>query len=202
MWLGIAVAQTTTLPVFQVGHTDVFTSVRASVIGVDTTATTLLLNCLPDSPATDCDIAKPMTLTEGPSTFTQSGIYVATFPDHMVTVTQTQDCKITGSVKAVCSLSHRQEVVGSGTSTSESIVTKTTFTSGEFTQGTITVTAGVEKLQQTQTSEASTQTETQNPTQASTQNPTASTGQAAERLSGKEAVSLGGVIAVALAAML
>ncbi|PYI01078.1 hypothetical protein BO78DRAFT_401599, partial [Aspergillus sclerotiicarbonarius CBS 121057] len=116
-------ASTTTVSLFNPGTTSTLplTSLQASVIAANPTATTLAITC-----ATSCILPSPFTVTEGPSTFTMSAVYSITTEGVQEKITIIEDCVITGSTQgASCSVSFGMEATYLGESTSTSYATVT-----------------------------------------------------------------------------
>ncbi|KAE8374339.1 hypothetical protein BDV26DRAFT_44446 [Aspergillus bertholletiae] len=144
----LAADDSTTVVQILNGHynTLAFDDLRASVVGGDAHATTYAVNCKEDSSV--CPLTKPITITQGPSTFTMSAVYTMNTMGAKGTGTIVQDCDITSSTAtAVCSVSFGVAVSAKGQSTSTSLATKATATgSAEVLYEPLTVTAGLENF--------------------------------------------------------
>lgn len=150
-------ADSTTISMFNAGEATLsLTSVRASIVGADADATTYALDCLSGAPETECALNSPITITEGPSTFTMSAVYSTKTAGVNAKATLVQDCEITSSTQgASCSVSVGVEVSTRGLSTSTGTSTITSFASDDIYYQPMTVTAGVEKLNAPQATEKS-----------------------------------------------
>ncbi|KAE8358689.1 hypothetical protein BDV27DRAFT_169261 [Aspergillus caelatus] len=141
----LAADDSTTVVQILNGHynTLAFDELRGSVVGGDAQATTYAVNCKEGS--SSCPLTKPITITQGPSTFTMSAIYTMTTMGAKGTGTIVQDCDITSSTAtAVCSVSVGAKVEYKGQSTSTSFATTATATgSAEVLYEPLTVTAGL-----------------------------------------------------------
>lgn len=175
-----ALAETTALKVFNAGETTLpLSGLEASVVGANALATTLALQCKDNANKSLCAIEDPITITEGPSTFTMSGVYSTKVNGVDATMTQIQDCDITSSTQsASCSISIRVEVSTGGRSTATSTSTEMNIGSDDIYYRPLTVTAGVDKLRAPE----------------ATQTPDAAAGGASGN------VGIGGVAAAAVAA--
>ncbi|PWY92941.1 hypothetical protein BO70DRAFT_358072, partial [Aspergillus heteromorphus CBS 117.55] len=138
---------TTTLQIFNGGDSTTIpiAGFSASIIAVDSTATTLAIDCGDSS--SSCALPSPITITEGPSTFTMSAVYATSTAGLDGTVTLIQDCEITSSTQgASCSVSMAVEVTYEGVSSSTATSTVTSLDGDEIYYQAVTATAGVEKL--------------------------------------------------------
>ncbi|PYH90660.1 hypothetical protein BO71DRAFT_401991 [Aspergillus ellipticus CBS 707.79] len=144
---------TTTLNLFNGGETTLAISgMDASVVGVTSGLTTLAINCGTATTDTVCALHSPVTITEGPSTFTMSAVYATSTGDVEETITLVQDCAITSSTQAAsCSISAGIHVTYEGMSSSTAVSTVTSLASSEIYYQPVTVTAGAEKLNQAKT---------------------------------------------------
>ncbi|KAE8321014.1 hypothetical protein BDV39DRAFT_197984 [Aspergillus sergii] len=141
----LAADESTTVVQILNGHynTLAFSDLRGSVVGGNAQATTYAVNCKEDS--SSCPLTKPITITQGPSTFTMSAVYTMTTMGAKGTGTIVQDCDITSSTAtAVCSVSFGVAAEYKGKSTSTSLATTATATgSAEVLYEPLTVTAGL-----------------------------------------------------------
>jgi len=123
-------AQSTTISLF-LPDTDP-QSLVASVIGVDATATTYLINCPAGTDPSDCGYGDGATVIEGPSTlrlvFLQAG-----------TPIETVACDVSGSTAAICTMSQELQ----GYSTNELLTTSLGPKDITFFQVAVTAGAGL-----------------------------------------------------------
>jgi hypothetical protein len=108
----------------------------ASILAVDSTATTYVLQCPSPSPLHEC--GDPFTQIEGPSTVTIHDTGIRVTPNAYETIDI--GCKLTGTTAASCSLT----LVEDGTTTVNSHSDAESAVPGYY--GPVTVTAGLEKL--------------------------------------------------------
>ncbi|KAH8433574.1 putative GPI anchored cell wall protein [Aspergillus melleus] len=150
-------AESTTIEMFNAGEATLsLTSVRASIVGANADATTYAVDCQDGAPVTVCPLNSPITITEGPSTFTMSAVYSTKTRGADAKVTMVQDCDITSSTQgASCSVSVGMELTVRGQSTSTGTSTITSFASDDIYYQPMTVTAGAEKLNAPQATEKS-----------------------------------------------
>ncbi|PYH49288.1 uncharacterized protein BP01DRAFT_352809 [Aspergillus saccharolyticus JOP 1030-1] len=125
-------------------------STGASVVGINTAATTYHLGCLKDAPKTDCDIDHSWTIVQGPSTVSVSGVYTASTSDKSqsfdVTVTQSMECSLKAwTESASCSMSVGMTGSLDGGSYSSSTSTHASYTT-TATLRALLVTGGVKSL--------------------------------------------------------
>lgn len=147
-------AESTTVEMFNAGEATLsLNSVRASVVGANADATTYAVNCQSGAPVTVCPLNSPITITQGPSTFTMSAVYSTKTGGLDAHATMVQDCDITSSKSASCSVSVGVEVTVRGHSTSTGTSTITSFASDDIYYRPMTVTAGADKLNAPQATE-------------------------------------------------
>ena len=104
-----------------------WTSTVASVAGINALATTYEIECESDAPKTDCEIATPWTMIQGPQTYSLVGEWTASGEGvNALTGTQDFDCTFAAST-ASPSCSFSVEVTGTmgGVDTSTSTPTST-----------------------------------------------------------------------------
>lgn len=144
-------ADTTEINIFNAGETTVpITAVAASIINVQNDLTTLAFDCKGGEPTADCGLDDPVTITVGPSTFTQSAVFSTKTQGIGAKYTLVQDCDITSSTQsAVCSISVRVEASSGAVKTATSASAVTTWSSEEIYYEPLTITAGMEKLNPT-----------------------------------------------------
>ncbi|KAL1984544.1 hypothetical protein VTN96DRAFT_9044 [Rasamsonia emersonii] len=144
-----AQSSTTTIQIFGAGPTQVpLNGVDASVVDANAAATTLALECTDEQL---CALKSPVTVTEGPSTYTLSAVFSTQTDGVDAEMTLMQNCHITSSTQgASCSVSLGIEISGDGISTSTNTATATSFASDEIYYRPLTVTAGVDKLNRPQ----------------------------------------------------
>jgi hypothetical protein len=123
-----------------------WTSTAASVAGINAVATTYEIGCLSDAPKSDCEIATPWTMIQGPSTYSLTGVYTASGSGSVNAVTGTHnfDCtfaKATQSPSCSFSVKVTGTTAGVSYSTSTSTSTKNLPTESYTSYG-IDVTAG------------------------------------------------------------
>lgn len=139
--------QTTQIPIIMAGA-EPFTlsDVRGSIVNANAMATTVALECQGD----ECAYSRPITVTEGPSTWYASAIISSKDNDLDARVTRLEDCNIIDETKsAVCHLSQSIDVNVMGVTSSRTLYdTTTTFPGDQITYQTLTVTGGVQKLKQ------------------------------------------------------
>ncbi|KAJ9299880.1 hypothetical protein DTO271G3_2764 [Paecilomyces variotii] len=110
----------------------------------------MVLDCA-DAPSVKCALHQPFTVTEGPSTWSVSAIFSGTTAGIEATITIDQKCKVTSSTQlASCSESVGLQVSTDGLSTSTGTTTITSYSSDEIYYPTMTVTGGIDKLNQPQ----------------------------------------------------
>ncbi|PYI19786.1 hypothetical protein BO86DRAFT_274859, partial [Aspergillus japonicus CBS 114.51] len=143
-----AAASTTTINLFQPGEETVpYSDVEASIIGVTGDTTTVAIVCGPSAAASNCALHSPVTITEGPSTFTVSAVITSTTDDAEYTVTLVEDCDITSVTQgASCSISMDYTVAYSGETTSYSTAMEASLPARLMKYSPVTVTAGADKL--------------------------------------------------------
>lgn len=133
----------THIPIFGVGTTTIPVSgVAGSIVGADSTATTIALNCLND---TSCVIGtKPVTLTQGPSTLIADIVTQTDIEGYSGTITAAVACNIISSTQAAtCTATG---TVSLGQSSAITITTTTTIPSSRITYEQLLITGGLEKL--------------------------------------------------------
>ncbi|KXG47758.1 uncharacterized protein PGRI_016280 [Penicillium griseofulvum] len=101
------------------------TSYAASVAGINAKATTYHVACLDGAAKSDCNIATPWTITQGPETVNLAAQYIATksgTDGYDVTITETYDCSFKSWSESVsCTMSVSMGgVVRGGTTASSS----------------------------------------------------------------------------------
>ncbi|PYH47741.1 putative GPI anchored cell wall protein [Aspergillus saccharolyticus JOP 1030-1] len=141
-------ATTTTINLFQPGEETIpYDDVEASVIAVNGDTTTLAIVCGPSAAASTCALHSPVTITEGPSTFTVSAVITSTTDDAAYTVTLIEDCDITSVTQgASCSISMDYTVAYSGITTSYATSAEASLEASLMKYSPVTVTAGADKL--------------------------------------------------------
>lgn len=123
-----------------------YASTAASVAGINALATTYEIKCLKDAPKSDCDIAHPWTLIQGPATFSFTGVYTAI--NNALTATRDLKCTYTStSLSASCSISYE----ATGSTSGASYSTGTVFSTSPVPTDSISyygmlVTAGIESF--------------------------------------------------------
>jgi hypothetical protein len=141
-------ASTTVLQIFQAMPPDNplseelsgITAIAGSIIDANAVATTIEWECLPD--ATKCLNTKPVTITEGPSTFAKTVTAVAHEYGRAATVAVDDDCAISATSYATCIYTRSIEV---GDQTTKTTATKTFGPDAVFYKP-MTITAGISKL--------------------------------------------------------
>ncbi|CAI7619744.1 unnamed protein product [Penicillium glandicola] len=78
-----------------------WTSTAASVAGINAVATTYRIGCLSDAPKSDCEIATPWTMIQGPETYSLTGEYTVSGSGSINAWTGTQNVKATGTTDGV-----------------------------------------------------------------------------------------------------
>ncbi|KAA8642002.1 hypothetical protein EYZ11_003963 [Aspergillus tanneri] len=141
-------AETTTIKAFNAGSTTLtLHSAQASIVNANSDATTYAMVCQSDAPYTVCALRSPVTITQGPSTYTMSAVYSTKTAGVKAKFTLVQDCDITSSTQgASCSVSLGMELTQRGISTSSATSAITSFSSDDIYYQPLTVTAGVSKL--------------------------------------------------------
>lgn len=127
-------------------HLHPWTSTAASVAGINAVATTYRIGCLSGAPKSDCEIATPWTMIQGPKTYSLTGVYTVSGSGTVNAVTGTQkfDCtfaKATESPSCSFSVKVTGTTAGVSYSTSTSSSTKNLPTKSYTSYG-IDVTAG------------------------------------------------------------
>lgn len=136
----------THIPVFGVGTTTIPVSgVAGSIVGADSTATTIALNCYND---TSCIIGtSPLTFTQGPSTLIADIVTQTDVEGYTGTITAAVACNIISSTKAAtCAATGTVTIGAQGQSSAITITTTTTIASSQIVYEQLLITAGVEKL--------------------------------------------------------
>ncbi|CDM35483.1 hypothetical protein DTO013E5_8037 [Penicillium roqueforti] len=123
-----------------------WTSTAASVAGINAVATTYRIGCLSDAPKSDCEIATPWTMIQGPKTYSLTGVYTVSGSGSINAVTGTHnfDCtfaKVTESPSCSFSVKVTGTTAGVSYSTSTSTSIKNMPTQSYTSYG-IDVTAG------------------------------------------------------------
>lgn len=139
-------SSSTHVPVFGVGATTLPVSgVAGSIVGADSTATTIALNCLDD---TNCVIGtKPVTLTQGPSTLIADIVTSADIEGQSGTITAAVACNIISSTQAATCIATGTISLGAqGQGSAVTITTTTSIPSSQINYEQLLITAGVEKL--------------------------------------------------------
>lgn len=139
-------SSSTHIPIFGVGTTTIPVSgVAGSIVGADSTATTIALNCLND---TSCVIGtKPVTLTQGPSTLIADIVTQTDIEGNSGTITAAVACNIISSTQAAtCTATGTVSFGAQGQSSAITITTTTTIPSSRITYEQLLITGGVEKL--------------------------------------------------------
>ncbi|RMJ23919.1 hypothetical protein PHISP_05226 [Aspergillus sp. HF37] len=124
-----------------------YTSTAASVAGINAIATTYRVDCMKGAPKSDCQIATPWTIIEGPGTHSFTGAYTASSEGHYTSVTAVRemDCTFTSSsVSASCSFSY----MASGTADGYAFTTSASGSTSKIPSDSVThyalpVTAGI-----------------------------------------------------------
>lgn len=133
----------THIAIFGAGGTTIPVSgVAGSIVGADSTATTIALNCLND---TSCAIGtKPYTLTQGPSTLIADIVTQAGIEGNSGAITAAVACNITSSTQAATCIATATVSIGQGIAITTSITT--TIASSDISYEQLLITAGIEKL--------------------------------------------------------
>ncbi|KAE8550599.1 hypothetical protein TMatcc_008642 [Talaromyces marneffei ATCC 18224] len=139
-------ASSTHIPLFGVGATTIpISGVAGSIVGADSTATTIALNC---NNGTPCVLGtNPITLTQGRSTWVADIVTQASIEGRSATVTAAVACKIISSTQAAtCTATVTIGVEAQGQSSALTITTTTSLASSQINYEQLLITAGVEKL--------------------------------------------------------
>ncbi|KAJ9195135.1 hypothetical protein DTO164E3_911 [Paecilomyces variotii] len=147
----VSAQSSTVISVFAAGPTQVpLDDIKGSIVDANAVATTMVLNCV-DAPSATCALHQPFTVTEGPSTWSVSAIFSTATAGIEATITLDQNCKITSSTQlASCSESVGLQVSTEGFSTSTETTTITSYSGDEIYYPTMTVTGGIDQLNQPQ----------------------------------------------------
>lgn len=131
--------------------TKMYTSLGASVAGINSDYTTYEVQCMSGAPIAQCSIAAPYTVVAGPTTLSYSKGLPVVIYGQTITVTQDAQCSFTHmSESAVCTNSEHVSYSGHSTST---VITKSIPASDVFYQP-LTVTAGLDKFNSPQATKA------------------------------------------------
>ncbi|KAJ6021445.1 hypothetical protein N7540_006949 [Penicillium herquei] len=155
-------ASTTVISIFEAFDNDAadsisaswYTSLGASIAGINADYTTYEVDCMSGAPVSDCSIAAPYTMIAGPTTLSYYKALPVDLVAYGATVTVTQDvaCSFTHSTEsAVCTETEWASYEGESTST----VTTKSFATDDIFYKPITVTAGLDKLNSPQATETS-----------------------------------------------
>ncbi|GAD93624.1 GPI anchored cell wall protein [Paecilomyces variotii No. 5] len=147
----VSAQSTTVVSVFAAGPTRLpLAGIKGSIVDANAVATTMVLNCV-DAPSVTCALHQPLTVTEGPSTWSMSAVISTETRGVEATLTLDQKCKITSSTQlASCSESVGLQLSTEGFSTSTGTTTVTSYSSDSIYYPTMTVTGGIEQLNQPQ----------------------------------------------------
>ncbi|CAI7570548.1 unnamed protein product [Penicillium palitans] len=136
-----------------------WTSTAASVAGINALATTYRIGCLSDAPKSDCEIATPWTMIQGPQTYSLTGVYTVSGSGTVNAVTGTQnfDCTFAKPTESPsCSFSAKATGTTAGVSYSTSTSTSTkNLPTKSYTSYGIEVTAGTALFTATQATQSS-----------------------------------------------
>lgn len=138
-----------------------WTSTVASVAGINAVATTYEIECDSDAPKTDCEIATPWTMIQGPQTYSLVGEWTSSGEGvNAITGTQDFDCTFAATTATPsCSFSVEASGTKGGVATSTSTSTSTSDLPTEsYTWYGLDVTGGAASLTATE----ATQTPTDN----------------------------------------
>ncbi|KAJ5139322.1 uncharacterized protein N7515_004170 [Penicillium bovifimosum] len=131
-----------------------YTSIAASITGINALATTYVVKCLKDAPKSDCHIEDPWTIIQGQNTMSLTGVYTAWSTGDVNAVTATRDiqCSFTAISESVsCSISYQMTGTVNGMSTSTSTSTSTkTIPTDKITYYGLAVTGGIESFTATE----------------------------------------------------
>lgn len=143
-----ALAQTTTIQVFDAGETAFpLSAVAASVVKVNALETVLALNCAADATEDFCPLKTPFTYTQAASTASVSAVYSTATNGASAKMTFVEGCDITSSTQgASCSMTMIVGMSMRGVSTATTTSTTMSFGSDEILYRGLAVTAGAEKL--------------------------------------------------------
>ncbi|EED16414.1 GPI anchored cell wall protein, putative [Talaromyces stipitatus ATCC 10500] len=139
-------SSSTHIPVFGAGATTIpLSGVAGSIVGADSTATTIALNC---ANSTSCGIGtKPVTFTQGPSTLVADIVTQTDLEGHSGTLTVAVACNVVSSTQAATCTATATVAIGAQSQTSAiTITTTTTIPSGQIHYDQLLITAGVDKL--------------------------------------------------------
>lgn len=136
-----------------------WTSTAASVAGINAHATTYRIGCLSDAPKSDCEIATPWTMIQGPKTYSLTGVYTVSGSGTVNAMTGTQnfDCTFAKATESPsCSFSAKVTGTAAGVSHSTSTSTSTkNLPTKSYTSYGIDVTAGAALFTATQATQTS-----------------------------------------------
>ncbi|KAJ5196543.1 hypothetical protein N7449_007022 [Penicillium cf. viridicatum] len=139
-------------------HLHPWTSTAASVAGINALATTYRIGCLSDAPKSDCEIATPWTMIQGPKTYSLTGVYTVSGSGTVNAVTGTQnfDCTFAKATESPsCSFSAKVTGTTAGVSYSTSTSTSTkSLPTKSYTSYGIEVTAGTALFTATQATQS------------------------------------------------
>ncbi|KAJ5736392.1 uncharacterized protein N7483_001517 [Penicillium malachiteum] len=131
-----------------------YTSLGASIAGINADYTTYAVDCMSDAALSDCSINAPYTMIAGPTTLSYYKALPVDMEAYDATVTVTQDvaCSFTHSTEsAVCTETEWVSYAGESTSTT----TTKSYATNDIFYIPITVTAGLDKLNSPQATETS-----------------------------------------------
>lgn len=149
-------ASSTHIPLFGVGSTTIpVVGVAGSIVGVDTTATTVALNC---HNTTSCAIGtKPVTLTQGPSTWVADIVTQTDLLGQTGSLNIGVACNIVSSTQgATCTATGTVTIGPQDQSSAITLTTTTTIPSSRIHYDQLLITAGVEKLNSSPATQTST----------------------------------------------
>ena len=156
---GLALAESTIIQTFRAGPSNInLPDLVASVVDANAIATTYHMQCAPSvSRDPFCPLPSPVTLIEDPSTANVHFLYDTSSSSggHATDaqVTMSQDCTITPSVTASCTVSFDATVTAEGLTTSTAANTDIGVAPSDMFFSPLTVTAGVKKLRSPQATE-------------------------------------------------
>ncbi|KAJ5728207.1 hypothetical protein N7493_004537 [Penicillium malachiteum] len=127
-----------------------YTSLGASIIGLNVDYTTYEVDCLSGAPTTDCSVNAPYTVVAGPTTLSYSRSLPVEAYGATVAVTMDVACSFTHSTEsAVCKATEWASYEGQSSSTS----TTMSYATNEVVYKPLTITAGLDKLSSPQATE-------------------------------------------------
>ncbi|KAJ5722691.1 hypothetical protein N7488_000726 [Penicillium malachiteum] len=127
-----------------------YTSLGASILGLNADYTTYEVDCLSGAPTTDCSVNAPYTVIAGPTTLSYSRVMSVEVYGDIGTVTMDVGCSFTHSTEsAVCKATEWVTYEGESSSTSTSI----SYATDEVVYKPLTITGGLDKLSSPQATE-------------------------------------------------